>query len=172
MERRYTARARAWGIGVTNDKETIGVQFQITTENAEFNHITWYGFFTEKTWERTIESLRYCGWEGDDIAELTDSRGGLDKNEVELVIDDEDYKGNLVAKVKWVNRVGVALKAPLQGDRLKAFSASMRSQIRAKDASEGRKPAPRSQPAGPRPTEAVRAEDFGPPPMSDDDIPF
>ena len=34
------------------------------------NSITYFGFFTDKTMKRTIESLRYIGWEGDDLAEL------------------------------------------------------------------------------------------------------
>lgn len=179
-ERRYTARARAWGLGETNGKETIAVQFEILTPDAEANHMTWYGFFTEKAWERTIDALRYCGWEGNDLADLA----GLDKNEVELVVDDEDYQGNMVAKIKWINRLGVALKAPLTGDNLKGFAARMRDQIKAKDAAEGRKPTqartpPRNggllpQPplSGQRPTMANRAEEFGPPPMDDNDIPF
>jgi hypothetical protein len=166
LQRRYAAKARTWGLGETDTgKEQVAIEFEILTAEAEFNHITWFGYFTEKTFDRTIESLRICGWEGNDLSDLQ----GLDKNEVELVIEDEEYKGNLIAKVKWVNRPGgLALKAPLTGDKAKSFAAAMRDRIKALDAAGGFK-AKAPRPSGPPPPVGSNG---GPPPLTDDDIPF
>lgn len=172
-QRRYRARAKTWGLGETDKgTEQVAVEFEILTENAEMNHIVWYGYFSEKTWERTVESLRACGWEGADLTDLQ----GLEKNEVELVIEDEEYNGNPVAKVRWVNRPGgLALKAPLTGERARSFAATMREQIKAMDAAGGRKPAPK---AAAKPKQAPQMDEkhfaFGAeaPAHTDDDIPF
>lgn len=171
--RRYIARAEQWGIGETDGgKPQVAVGFQILTEGADLSYITWHGYFTEKTTERTIESLRLCGWAGDDLTEIAESNpaANLGANEVELVIEDETYDGKTRAKVQWVNRIGgaLALKAPLAGDKLKAFAAEMRGTIRGLDASAARKPAPRS---AARPTPGIEAPN-GPPAHTDDDIPF
>lgn len=173
MKRTYRAKAALWDLGETGSgAEQVAVEFIILTEGADIDRITWFGYFTDKTWERTIESLRYMGWKGQDLSQLD----GLDANEVDLVIDDETYEGKTRAKVQWVNRVGgLALKAPLSGDKRKAFAASMRDKIKTFDAASGQpkaKASSASRPAGQRPTMAQRAEDFGPPPINDDDIPF
>lgn len=173
--RRYIARAEQWGIGETDSgKPQVAVGFQILTEGADPGYITWHGYFTEKTADRTIESLRLCGWQGDDLTELTDSNpaANLSANEVELVIEDETYEGKTRAKVQWVNRPGgaLALKAPLVGDKLKAFAAEMRQNIRAFDAAKGvKRPAARPQSSTPPPP---HIGDDAAPPLTDDDIPF
>jgi hypothetical protein len=167
-QRRYAARAKTWGLGETSKgTEQIAVEFEILTEEAEFNHITWFGYFSDKTFERTIESLRHCGWTGHDLTDLT----GLDANEVELVIEDEDDEdGNPRARVRWVNRKGgLALKAPLTGDKAKTFAASMRDKIKALDASAGR-------PTQAKPVATAKRPPVGahgiqtPPPLTDDDL--
>lgn len=167
MQYRYTAKAKAWGLGETDKgTEEIAVEFEILTEGAHVERITWHGYFSDKTWERTVESLRYMGWEGNDLADVQ----GLDMNEVELVVEDEEYQGKVYAKVRWVNRMGgLAIKAPLTGDKAKAFAASMRDKIKALDAS-----APKAKPAAkktaPRPVAAPYGNSA--PAHTDDDLPF
>jgi hypothetical protein len=181
MERVYAARAKEWGLGETDTgKEQIAVQFEILTPDADIRRITWFGYFTEKTMERTIQSLRYCGWQGDDLSNLSD----LDLNEVELVIDDETYEGKTRTKVKWVNRGGgLALKAPMDAVRKKAFAASMRANIKAIDAGASPNPRPERAAAQQRPRPQTQPQRNGgslpqppfsdtPPPIGDDDIPF
>jgi hypothetical protein len=166
-QRRYAARAKTWGLGETSKgTEQIAVEFEILTEEAEFNHITWFGYFSDKTFERTIESLRHCGWTGHDLTDLT----GLDANEVELVIEDEDDEdGNPRARVRWVNRKGgLALKAPLTGDKAKTFAASMRDKIKALDASAGRPTQAKPVATAKRPP--VGAHGIQTPPLTDDDL--
>lgn len=139
-KRIFAAKAKSWGLGEAGTgKEQVAVEFETLTEGADVKSITWFGYFTENTWERTIESLRYCGWKGEDLSDLS----GLDANEVDLVIEDEEYQGNTYAKVQWVNRRGgLALKAPLTVERAKSFAASMKDKIKALEASKGQKKAP------------------------------
>lgn len=175
-KRIFRARAASWGLGESSTgKEQVAVEFRISTENADVQSLTWYGYFTEATADRTLESLRYCGWTGDDLLNLE----GLDANEVDLVIEDEEYNGQVRPKVQWVNKPGgLALTSPLTGDRAKAFAASMKEKIRALDASKGvRKsaaPAQQRSAAKPAPSRggAVPPE---PPPHTDADsfdVPF
>jgi hypothetical protein len=120
----YVARATDWDLGTTdNGKDYIGVFFKI--EEGEFlgETITWYGYFTEKTEQRTIESLRYCGWEGHDFTKLE----GLSRNPVKIVIDEEEYEGKKRLKVQWVNRLGsMAIKNTMDDKKRAAFSARMK----------------------------------------------
>lgn len=147
-ERAYLAKAKSWQLGESSTgKERVEVVFEITTPDADLRTITWYGYFsTEKLAARTVESLRICGWEGDDLTEME----GLNKNDVELVVADEEYEGKTYAKVQWVNRPGgMSMSAPLTGDRAKSFAASMRDRIRAMDAAKGKKaPKPAAAPSG------------------------
>lgn len=164
-QRIYRAKAVEWALAETSKgSEQIAVRFEITTPESEFNHITWYGYFTDKTFERTIESLRFCGWVDYDVSDIK----GLDKNEVDLVIEDEENEqGAIHPKVRWVNRAGgLAIKAPLSGEKAKSFAASMRDKIKAMDAAAGTKPRPL---AGQPPN--IGAQD-GPPPLTDKDLGF
>jgi hypothetical protein len=188
-QRYYAARATLWDLGETSTgKEQVAVEFIIMTPDADLRRVTWFGYFTDDTIDRTIESLRIMGWTGNDLSDLQ----GLDANEVELVVEDETYEGKTRAKVRWVNRPGgLALKAPLSVDRKKAFAASMRDRIKTFDATAGTpkpksdkpRPATRGNPppggyggltpgqlGGANPPGIGEAD--GPPPMSDDDIPF
>jgi hypothetical protein len=166
MKGTFRAKAKSWGLGESGTgKEQIAINFDILTEGAEFKSLNWYGYFTEDALERTVESMRHCGWTGVDVADLS----GLDTNEVDLVVDEEEYQGKLQTKVKWVNRVGgLALKAPLTDERAKAFGAALRDKIKALDAGKS------SRPAAARPALSSRGGALPPepPPHQDADIPF
>lgn len=69
-------------------------------------------YFTEKTWERSIQSLQAMGWKGEDISQ-TD---GLDANEVSIAIEQKvqtdrdgairtDAQGNALYRneIAWIN---------------------------------------------------------------------
>lgn len=157
-------RAREWALGhADNGTEQIGILFDYIDENGEPSRITYYGYFTESTADRTIESMRFCGWEGDDFGQLE----GLDRNEVELVIEDETYQGKTRRKVQWVNRLAsVAIKKPMDSQQIAAFAAKMRGRAVASRQKMGsrqpvqRQPARHSSSSGP---------DMSSPPPDDDD---
>lgn len=134
---KYTAQAFAVSFGLSSNGNTqIGVSFDIETPFAG-ETIAWIGHFTDKTAERTIESLQHAGWKGDDLSELD----GLDEagvrtvlpNAVELVCDVERYEGEDRLRVQWVNRLGggrFAFKEQIEGAALKSFAAQMRATVR------------------------------------------
>ena len=160
-------------LGMTSTgKEQIGVMF----EHLEtFERITWYGYFTDATFERTIESLRYLGWTGNDLSEWN---GGLPEgcaNEVDIVVEDEQDQrdGTLRRKVRWINSGGgVSVKDRLSDDQARSFGARMKQKIAAAQAAAGVKPAakPATRPAPAQRSPAASQDRFEG--IPEDDIPF
>lgn len=148
----YRARAREWEFGQSKTGTPyVAVRFELVDLGE---YITWYGYLTERTQDRTMESLRHCGWDNDDITRPT----GLNEIEVELVVERETYEGKTRAKVQWVNRIGGrALKVDEVDERTRrTFAAQMKAAAVASRKGMPVKP--------PKPAE--------PPPISDDDTPF
>ncbi len=166
----YLAKAVGCSFGISsNGNYQIGIPLQIAEGDHQYETITWVGHFTEKTQDRTIESLQNMGWKGDDLSELADLDAAraaiLLPDAVEIVCDVETYENELQLKVKWVNKPGAgrfAFKNKLEGAHLKSFAAQMKNAIRG--AQGGRKPngggAPKPQPVHPNA------------PGADDDLPF
>lgn len=104
LEGTFRARAKEWAFGIsTKGTPYIAVGFEVIDEGgADGYRITWYGYLSEKPAKRTMEAMRYCGWDNDDVTAAT----GLSQLEVELVIKPETYEGKTHSKVQWVNRVG------------------------------------------------------------------
>lgn len=142
----YRARVKDAALGKSGSgKEQIALMFEIQDEQIGGQTITYYGYFTERTYERTIESMRHCGWQGDDLLNLA----GINDNEVEIVVAHEQYEGKTYAKVQWINRIGggggVAVKEKLQEADARQFAARMKQKIAALGAG---KPAAPKSPAG------------------------
>jgi hypothetical protein len=182
----YRARARASAFG-TSSKGTkqIAVVFELTgantTEGRQYvgASLTWYGYFSDKALERTLESLEYAGWNGHDLRDLT----SLGSAEVELVVADEtnDYTGETRSRVQWVNKLGgIAMKDRMSEGEVAAFAASLQGSVLAWRQRKGQ---PRSSPnSGVRDPHgpSLRGSPHDPPaslhtpdePPVDDDIPF
>lgn len=143
----YQGRATGADIGETKSgNEQVVVQFTLT-QPAEYagRTLNWYGFFTGKTVDRTVESLRICGWHGIDLSDLS----GVDANEVQLVVEHESYEGVTTAKVRWVNALGGMLKKPLDPIARKTFAQRMRGAVAAADAKNKAKNGPQTGTAAP-----------------------
>jgi hypothetical protein len=156
---RYKARGVEGALGMTGTgKEQIAVLLEIVEGPHAGEQITWYGYFTEKNVERTMESLRLLGWSTDDLSDLS----GLDANEVSIVIElDDDQDGQPRARVKWINGPGgLAMKEPMNEGAARAFAQRMKGFAVA--SRSGRKPAPA------RPRNAPPAEENPFPPGGDD----
>ncbi len=178
-EGKYQAKASPdVELGRTPNTQTafVRVQFEITAE-CEFrgHQIHWDGWLTEKTSERTMDSLEHCGWDG---ASLSNPQG-VGTKECSIVIEHEQSEkdGKLYPRVKWVNALGGGAKLK---DEVKLDAAALRSidqefkaslmERRQKNGAQASRPsaAPRtSTRASGRPYD----DNFGPMP-SDDDIPF
>lgn len=175
-EGNYRGRPIRAALGITGTgKEQIGVQFELTEPAGQ--RITWYGYFTEGTFDRTIEALRSCGWAGTDLAEFQGEvlPVGFDQ-EVELVIKHEEYpehSGKYNAKVAFINSGGgLAMKEALDSSAARSFGARMKGRIAAFDRSGGRKPAPRARaaPADQVPQDVLDSQEQSN--LSNEDIPF
>lgn len=143
---RYIARGCAAGLGYSsNQKPQVAVDLEITQGDHAGAHVTWYGFFTDATHERTFKALRAMGWQGDDVSNLA----GIDANEVSITLKSEEYEGKVSQKVAWINPLGgVVLKEPMTPEQAKAFGAQMRGAAIASrgGASTPAKPKPKSKP--------------------------
>lgn len=105
-----------------NGNEEVAVQFEILSGETSGNMITWWGYFTEKSADRTLQSLMNAGWDGSDITDLN----GLGSKEVELELVIDTYGGKQREKVAWVNKPkGPRTKAMSEADKL-SFAEKMR----------------------------------------------
>lgn len=167
----YTARATSAVLAFTNNgSEQVAVAFVLLdSESKPTNvHVTWYGYFTDKTTARTIESLRHCGWQGDDFSDLST----VGTQDVEIVVDDErdDRDGTMRTRVRWVNSLGSsgpAVKNVMDEASRKAFAARMRGVVVAANGGNVSKPVPPKAPSRQPQQPASPAADY-----ADDDIPF
>lgn len=133
----YRAKSVEGALGETKGgREQVAVKFRLLEVEGT---ITWYGYFTEKTTEGTIRSLRTAGWKGSDLTDLSDLTKE-DVPEVLLVVEHEnDQQGNPRAKVRWVNNAnGVGMKTTLAPDKAAAFAAKMKGTILAFDKGSGK----------------------------------
>jgi hypothetical protein len=178
-EGRYQARATEHEFGQSKSATRfVRVQFEIKTEGEFHGHaIHWDGFFTEKTAERTMDSLEHCGWDGASLTALT----GLGSKDCSITVEHEEYtdaQGNTkkYPKVAWVNKLGGSkLKddAKLDAGGIKSLEQEFKASLMERRQKNGSKPATQGNGSTPRGTSRVGNynPDFGPMP-SDDDIPF
>jgi hypothetical protein len=128
----HTARATQWEFALTKGgAEQIIVQFEVMDGPSQGQCINWYGHFTDKTTNRTLEALRYCGWKSNDIDKLDGMGDYLVQIVVELELQEEGKNaGKEFPKVRWVNRLGgggpIKVERPLDAGQRKMFAARMR----------------------------------------------
>lgn len=173
----YRAKATDWKLGFTEKQDPqLGINFEILQDGPYKGwNTSKFLYFTEKTFDRTIESLRYLGWTGEDMDELQNRGGGLDKNEVSIVVEHETYEGKTRAKVSWINRVGgVVMNRAMAPEDVVSFAAKIKQKIRAADIRRQASEKSRGQPMQAPAPEPNRAPVQPPKPegMNDDDIPF
>lgn len=109
-----------------NGNDQVVVVFEIIDGPCMGRRLTWFGYFTKDTTKRTLESLRYCGWKGDDLMALPNQE--IDQ-EVQLVVKHETYEGKTHARIAWVNNPGgggVKLANPMGESARRTFAARMR----------------------------------------------
>lgn len=154
-EGHWKARGCDAALGHTGGgKPQLGIDLMILEGPGTGRHVTWYGYFTEASFDRTIESLYLLGWKGPDLADLR----GIDANEVTVVIAHEpDEQGVVRVKANWINGLGgVVMKDRMDVGQAASFAQQMKGRILALQGSQSK-----------RPTAAQ-----GSAPQSSDDIPF
>ena len=135
----YLARGLSMSDGKSKEKGTLGITvvFLITQEGPQKGQmIEWTGWLTDKTKDRTAQSLVLCGFDGQDPETIK-------KNEVVLVVEHEDIPADpnnptapprKRAKVAWVNdpaRGGMGM-VPLDGAERAQVMQDLRGLIFAK----------------------------------------
>ena len=105
-----------------NGGETIALMLCIVDGEYKGSHLRWNGYFSPKVEARTLESLRYMGWTGNDIMDMI-----LDQD-VDIVIEHETYNNKTYAKIRWINNPN-AIKAanPMSDDQRRMFAAKMQA---------------------------------------------
>lgn len=117
--------------GTSPEKGTnfVRVTFEIVDGEFKGGRVSWDGYFTDASSQRTVESLTHCGcvFPDNDVTNLA----GIDANEVSLDVEHEEYDGKTYARVAWVNSLSRGIKAELKmGDTQKAaFKNSMMGKI-------------------------------------------
>jgi hypothetical protein len=106
---KYKAKAidRQFGKSKKGNEQVL-VTFAITEDGPHKNKkVYWYGHFTDKTADRTLESLEHCGWDGASLVEMK----GFGTKEVELDVGlEQGEDGREFVRVRWVNRIGGGAK--------------------------------------------------------------
>lgn len=130
---RYRARAlpetAIWGKASTGTQQ-IGMSFEILNGKHKGTTLPWYGFFTEDSKVRTMESLIHagCTFPGDDLGDLT----GLGSEEVEVTVECTEHPetGQLRSRVAWVNKPGqVVMKETFDDAEKGAFAKSLKADL-------------------------------------------
>lgn len=164
----------------TKGDEQIALGFEIVDParpDEQGQHITYFGTFGPNSIDFTVDAIRACGWNGDDLAEVPGmAEDGQLANEVSLKIEHDTYQGKTSAKVKFVNRLGGGAKIKLERamDQTEAqrFAASMKSRVAAAGRDRSNPPAAGSGQRQPAQRRQSTGRSDGPPPPGDDDIPF
>lgn len=149
---KYSAKATGEVVlGKSKEKGTpfIEFYFQVTSGELAGQKVRYTGYFTDNTAERTIDSLRVCGWTGDDLSVFRNGRlNGLDAKEVEIVTQLEEFtndKGEkkMAARVAWVNGGAyINTQARMNEDDALSFGARFNHLLSRKPSTGGGSPAP------------------------------
>lgn len=124
----FKARAVGADFGYTKGgKEQVAVLFEFIDGPNEGKQITWYGYFTDKTVDRTLESLMHAGWDGKNLAALS----GIGESECLLVLESDTYEGKTRVRVNWINKIGTgpSIKEPMSESQLASFSQKMAGKL-------------------------------------------
>lgn len=115
---------------MTSTTEWIEVEFEASVaaegEDERIEALVWRGFLTPKAERKTLESMRLCGWTGDDIRTLMDD--GLGNNKVDLTVQHEEYKGKTTARVAFVNKLGAG--GGLDDARVKSIAERIKAKAK------------------------------------------
>ncbi len=128
--------------------------------------VPWNGYLTEKTQDRTRESLKYIGMKGGDFWKAN-AEQPLDQI-VSIKVEHNEFDGKVRARVAWVNKRGggkVKIKGYVKEAELRKFSAQMLGFFSGAPDVEGERMAG----AAPQARATGTAPPVSPP---DDDIPF
>jgi len=157
----YRAKAIASNIGVSNTKSTpfIRVTLRVLDNQEHGQEIDWIAYVTDKTEERVAVDMRTLGFQGNDLEVLHDRNeeevAQLLPNVVSIVVEEEEWKGEVRTRVRWIN--------PEKKEVGSSLFAGMKAAFAQLDQKSG---------GGKKPTAGAIPRPAPPPSVQDDDIPF
>jgi len=163
-----------WGPATQRSPFSAAVGFEVINGPESGQKITAFLYFGDASFQRSLESLRACGFTGDDIDKFADQTPDI---ECQIVVEHETYEGKVRPKVKWINKAGgvFTFEKPLPQSDLLRFSAQFKTALKSVPVVQGKKAERQAPTAAPPPAEdGWRGNDDPdpPPPSTTDDIPF
>ena len=149
----------SWRVSPEKKTKFLAVAFAISDGEFAGRIVSWQGWMTDNSWDRTVDSMKNMGFDTDDLRDLSQLT-----EEVSIDVQQEEYENDkgesvVIAKVSWVNALGAAFGDPMDPDAMATFAEKMKGRLRKKGLQGGgSSPAPR--------------DEEGPPPIQDEDIPF
>lgn len=182
---RYRGKVVDGGLGKTGGgKEQAALLCQLGGDGPEKGlQLTYYGSFSDASFEHTFKALRAAGWSGTDLAEIDDWKKAVPAPpECEFVIEQEpvvDQQTNAQvevegvpqtrARVRWINPVGrIGVKERLAPAEAQSFAQKMKGKLLAFDQQNK---GPKTNGAAPSPAKPG-ARPSPPPPVNLDEPPF
>lgn len=133
-EGKFLARATSYSFGLAKTGTPgCAVMFKVTEGEQAGESFSWSGWFSEKAAARSIESLQYMGWKGEDPQTVDISEIG---EEVEIVVKVETFTNDAGReitgpKVAFVNknRAGAVKLAAMPASDAQAFREKMKGLV-------------------------------------------
>jgi hypothetical protein len=121
-EGKYKGRCTGGRLGKTKDgAPKLTLDFELETDHGVIERLSRDNMLSGKSLDYTIQTLRTCGWEGYDLADLT----GITANPVRVVVKHREWNGKTYAEIKSV----FPLVAGLDGDEAAQIAADLRADI-------------------------------------------
>lgn len=125
-EDKFKGRCIDAKMGFSKDKGTeyVSCQIEIVEGPHQGKLLKWDGWFSDAAAERTIKSMRYLGWQGNDFGNLSSMMAG--KAVALVTVEHEESIKNGVtrvyAKIAWVNSLGVHMDKPMNAADIGKFN--------------------------------------------------
>lgn len=171
-EGKYVARAEDIDFGVADTgSEYVAMSFCIMEGPHQGDRYTWRSYFnTSENAERSLKSLRYCGWDGDDLESISSEQL---HNLVQVTIEHQEYEGKTYPRIVWVNQLGgLAIKTKMDESTKRAFAQRMRGLAMKIPRSLANGVKSEDRPTQQPSPQQENRDDFAPPEHTDDELPF
>jgi len=112
-----------------NETRKVLVAFEVIEGEFAGRRLFWDGYFTKDTAKRTVQSLRYMGFKGDDLGAAESQP--LNQR-VSIKVGWNTWEGKTYARVEFVNSPGgavIKLANPMSADDRRKFAAMMRTSV-------------------------------------------
>ena len=111
-------------------------QVAVGFENVAGDYLTYYGSLSDRALSYTVERLRNCGWEGDDLSTI----GSIVGNVADIKVVEDEYNGNVSLKVGSIYKP--KCRTPTDPATIKSIAAQYMGKIAALGSQQQQEPPP------------------------------